>query len=450
MVFPQIPIQFRYLAVVMVGLSVFHPHIHNAPGIRLVLFYTIYISVVGLLVVALADDGSASEALYGIRTMSVCVMVMIFATRVNLVGFALLTSAVLAGGFCGMILDVYRGPAWQRMPFPIFSEVNMMMMGSKYLLTERFGGFTFEAGVIGGITAIFMLINFAIFMLGIFEKRLRMPFLVQAIIIASMVLALITIFLSKTKSGLLIVLSGLLAMSFAILFIKRSGPWWIRSLILASVVGVFLCLPVVYRATNNTAMGEYIEKEINNFQLLIGKGVSQDGGAGLKTRIESMKIAVYALPFRPMGAGITNGYFYAQPVLKYIEPTEEMEWFHNMGRYSGYKGAIFNMFSYGGIVALIFLILFFSKIYKGFTAEGTAGGGAVAILLISALIMLGLTVELLPYLEIVTLVLGLGTVVGQQMRDSTPSVGDPHRRPHHVAAGRTPVGIGTAWASGVK
>lgn len=150
MVFPQIPVQFRYLAIITAGLAIFHLDVNKAPGVRMIVLYTLFVCFVGMCVVALFDDGSFSEALYGIRAMSLCVLVMIFSTNVSLTGFTLLTSSVLFGGFVGMVIDTYAGPAWQKVPFPIFSDVQLMLMGDRYMSSERFGGFTFEAGVVGG------------------------------------------------------------------------------------------------------------------------------------------------------------------------------------------------------------------------------------------------------------------------------------------------------------
>jgi len=415
MVFPQIPIQFRYLAIVAAVLAFFHHDVHKAPGVRVIVAYTAFVCVVGVGVVAMTGDGSLSEALYGIRTMSLCILVMIFAVNVNLAGLTLLTSSILFGGVIGMLLDTFKGPAWQRVPFPIFSEVQVMLMGDRHLTSDRFGGFTFEAGVIGGMSGIFILINISILILGLWESRLRLPSLIQIIALLGIVCGLGSIYLSRTKSSLVILLVGFMVMAIAVVFVRRGIPLWSRFLLWGAIISLFASLPLAYRLTANTANGEYIEKELSNLYLLTSRGFSREEGGGLQTRIQSAKIAVFGLLFRPMGAGYTNGYFYAQPVMKYVEPTTEMEWFHNQGRYNGYKGAIFNLMGQGGVVAILLLIYLFRTIFRFLVMSGAAGGGAIASFLIAGILVLGFTVELLPYFEILMLVLGFACIVENQL-----------------------------------
>jgi hypothetical protein len=415
MVFPQIPIQFRYLGLITAGLALFHHDALKAPGVRGIALYTIFICIVGAAVVALFDDGNLSEALYGIRTMSLCVLVMIFATNVTLSGFISLTSAILCGGFIGMVVDTYYGPAWQKMPFPIFTEVQLMLMGERYMSSDRFGGFTFEAGVIGGMSAMFILINISILLLGLWGSKLRLPSSMQLISVIGSVCGLGAIYLSRTKAAFIIIALGFFVMAVAMLFVRRGVPVWSKFLLWGVILAAFASLPLAYRMTKNTANGEYIEKEVSNAYLLITRGFDREEGGGLQTRIQSAKIAIFGLFFRPTGAGYTNGYFYAEPVLKYVEPTNEMEWFHNMGRYNGYKGAFFNLLGQGGILAIVLFVYLLRLICRGLINSGAPGGGAIASLLITGVLILGFTVELLPYFEIIMLVLGLAYIVDHQL-----------------------------------
>lgn len=415
MVFPQIPVQFRYLAIITAGLAIFHLDVNKAPGVRMIVLYTLFVCFVGMCVVALFDDGSFSEALYGIRAMSLCVLVMIFSTNVSLTGFTLLTSSVLFGGFVGMVIDTYAGPAWQKVPFPIFSDVQLMLMGDRYMSSERFGGFTFEAGVVGGMSAIFILINISILLLGLWSNKLRLPSIIQLTSVIGIACGIGAIYLSRTKAAFIIIALGFFVMAVAMLFVRRGVPVWSKFLLWGVILAAFASLPLAYRMTKNTAHGEYIEKEVSNAYLLITRGFDREEGGGLQTRIQSAKIAIFGLFFRPTGAGYTNGYFYAEPVLKYVEPTNEMEWFHNMGRYNGYKGAFFNLLGQGGILAIVLFVYLLRLICRGLINSGAPGGGAIASLLITAVLILGFTVELLPYFEIIMLVLGLAYIIDHQL-----------------------------------
>jgi hypothetical protein len=290
-----------------------------------------------------------------------------------------------------------------------------MLIGDRHLTSERFGGFTFEAGVIGGMSGIFIVVNLSILIMGLWDSRLRMPSIMQLISAVGIICGLGAIYLSRTKSGLIILVFGMIVMAFAMLFIKRGVPLWTKTILWGAIIAAFASFPVAYRITKNTANGEYIEKEVSNVYLLLNRGFTREEGGGLQTRIQSMKIAVYGLLFRPTGAGYTNGYFYAQPVMKYVEPTAEMEWFHNQGRYNGYKGAIFNLMGQGGVLAIILLVYLLKTICRGMVNSGAAGGGAIAALLVSGVVMLGFTVELLPYFEIIMLLVGLAYVVVYQL-----------------------------------
>jgi hypothetical protein len=92
-----------------------------------------------------------------------------------------------------------------------------------------------------------------------------------------------------------------------------------------------------------------------------------------------------------------------KPVIGRVEISDEMEDFYREGRYMGFKGYIFDMIGYGGIVALIVLFLLLRGVYRAWSGCALMGAKPVAIGLVFGLLLLGLTVELLPYLEIVVL-----------------------------------------------
>ncbi len=224
-------------------------------------------------------------------------------------------------------------------------------------------------------------------------------------------LELMTSYLCKTKSGIAVLGLGLLFFCVFLIIGRRVGPIWLRP-----VAGAFLAIllfgaPVGYRAISNTSMGQYLQVEMDNIYRLVTRGFDRTEGFGLKTRIESMKLSLYSLPTRPWGGGITTGRYYTEHGLKAIEPTDEMEWFHNMGRFNGYKGAIWNVIGMAGLVGVYFLIVLYYKIWKGITRGGVLAGAPVAIMLLVALAALGVSAEMLPYVEIVMFVLGLATAV---------------------------------------
>lgn len=411
-IFPQIPIQIRFFVPIVALLCCMQFDLLREKIVWWLVGFTIYISIVGVLVFQFTGEGSLNDALFGVKALSLSFVSLIFARRANLHYFVILMSVILVGCATGLVLNSKFTSIYTQIPFPIFSERDLLIRGASELTSERFGGFTYEAGVAGGMSAFFLLFLVAIAILFLSNPKLRAETLGVAPIGVAAVLAFgLTIYLSKTKSSLFIFLGALLVYSVYALFAgKKAGAAWIKgSVIISFAIGLF-SLPVAANALKNTSMGEYINKEMDNIYLLVNRGFDRTEGLGLNTRIECAKKAIYALPYRPTGGGHSGGLYYVGPILEKINSTPEMDFFHNQGVYDGYKGALFNIIGQGGVVSLFFLGYIWIGIYRQLTRTGLDGAGGAAVILIAGLLLLGLTVELLPYLEMTILAYGFSSM----------------------------------------
>jgi hypothetical protein len=416
LVFPQLPLQFRYLGAITLVLCLLQQGIWHAPGVKLLTTYTVYICLVGVAVVMFANDGSIGNALYPIRTLSFGVLVMLFCRNARISDVVVVMAVVMVGGFTGLVLDHFRPPARSHLPFPIFSEDNLEIMGELFLKHERRGGFTFEAGVIGGVTSFFVILCTALFLILVGEPRLRVPFYCRPLLIAGIVLGLSSFGLIQTKSGLFVLVPAFITLGIGALFFGRRVAPSVQIVGVAIISIIALMLPITYFASQGTALGQYFEAEIDNISKLAGYGfMGKDDGSGLATRIEYAKLALTSLMSRPFGGGMTDGRFFTEFGISAIQPTAEMEAWFAIGRYNGYKGAIFNMLSFGGIISAIVLWKLMGCIVEHLSTLGKAGGAIVGPMIVVSLLFLGLTVELLPYIELIMLSIGIAWIVQREL-----------------------------------
>jgi hypothetical protein len=399
LVFPQLPLQLRFAVVLSGFILSISPSVIKTYEFKLIGAYTIYEIILGVAVVIFYDDGTVAESLYVLKNLAICSVVLVFSKSASKIAFLLLNSTVIVFSSCGLLLDVYAGPARDYVPFPIFRTEDLNMIRSMQL-QGRFGGFTFEASVAGGLVAIFILLNLALIARGFSKSKNRIARWAIVLAIFAIAFSFIALAVCHTKASLLILVSVAVSYCISSAFDKN-----VRYLLVAPALGGLLVIVILsFSLIPNTPMkssfGEYITKEANNVKLLIEHDLDPNEGGGSETRLEYAKMALIALPFRPTGGGMTLGKFYATPALDYININQEMINFFEVGRYGGYKGAIFSMMAEGGIVALMVLFLLFRRMYKSSVHSMGRSGFAVEVSLIVGLLVLGVSVELLPYMAI--------------------------------------------------
>jgi hypothetical protein len=427
MVFPQIPIQTRFVVAITAFLLVIRRGVLHERTFWTVVLYAIYITIVGLVVIYSGGDGKIADALYGLRLICTVLIVIVFVSAVPLQWLLLFLLACQSLSLVGLLLDQLRGPAQRWVPFPIFGDVYLTYIAGRHGIIERFGGFTFEAGIVGGIAAYFMLLILCLVFLGYLNRGFRIRGLWRWLGYAGVLLGFAITAFAKTKSGLVVLAGGGMAVTLATFLMPRQSTAWVRGVIIATFAIAVVAASLVWTGFHKSAMGNYLQNEIDRVHDLSSGGLeSAEDGAGLKTRIDSAWLALYALPYRPFGAGMTSGYWLVKPVIGKVEVSDEMEEFYREGRYMGFKGYIFDMVGYGGFVGLGFLFLLLRSVYKAWAGCVLMGAKPVALGLVFGLVLLGLTVELLPFLEIVVLT-ALAGVSAQ--RAAWPDVAVPEEFP---------------------
>ncbi len=272
-------------------------------------------------------------------------------------------------------------------------------MGRTY--GDRVGGFTFEAGVVGGMTAYFIILNVAILAVALSDRRYNPGRFWLAVCSGSVAIGLATMFLAKTKSSLVMIVAAAAGyfVSVWLLNERRVSKQRVLSILIVGgmLLGGFFAWPVL----KDTDSGDYLRREFENISLLLNYGFDSKSGAGLNTRIESARLAMYGMFFHPTGVGYTNGAVYTREALDAIVPTPEMLLMYASERYMGFKGYIFNIMGYGGVFGMIALVFMLREAYRSIARSAVPGARSVSIALVVALVALGLTVELLPYVEMV-------------------------------------------------
>jgi len=363
-----------------------------------------------------AKDGTVPNALAPIRTLSFGTLVILYARNARLQDYSKLVSLILIAGSIGMLLDTFFHPAQKWIPFPIQNAELITYIAGSHERSGRFGGFTYEAGVIAGMTSIFLLMNNAILFFKSLNRSLNISNRNKMLIYFSNLCGFGTFFLSKTKSGIFIIALSIIAMSLVIMFTKSGINRKVRQVSNRIIMALCLMIVIGFIVIKTTKYGAYFDQEINYLQIALSGGLnsSTGEGAGLATRIEETTLCFYSFLKHPLGGGVTDGRFFTEGSLNLISPTPEMIAFMIKGKYNGYKGAIFNMISQGGILSVAFLYYLFRSIKIVYTKNRYQASAAIAIMFIVAFIALGLSVELIPYIEMILLVIGMGFVLQRE------------------------------------
>lgn len=399
-VFPQLPLKTRYIIPLVGLLLFFRRDVIRNEMVRIVVIYTAYIITAGVAVVALFGDGSIMDALYPLRTLGLVVLTAVFVRSATVRLILFFSTAYIGISFVGVLLDYLRGPAWMLLPFPIFPEGLLDMMAARQFNSERFGGFTFESGVVGGMVAYFMLLNLALMFTGALNPRLGIRWIWQLVGAVGLMLGLAVILLAKTKSGLVVLGAGGLALAIAAILCERGATAFLRTVLVFTIAITAILVPATYTILSETSSGAYLQQERDDLVKNISGGYRGTELSGLVTRVQSARLAIDGLWHVPTGVGVTNGYIYAKKALEEVETNPEMNYYHSLGKYLGFKGYIFNMMGYGGLVAMGLWVWMLYLMYAGWKATALQGGVPVGWALVAGTIALGVAVELLPYIEL--------------------------------------------------
>jgi hypothetical protein len=402
--FPNIPIQVRYM-VPLAGIGIFFlDSLVQFKPLKLTFMYLGYVIVVGLCVVLLNGKDDYADAIYPVRLAATSVVVCCFALHASPQLIILFSSSWMVVEFGGMLHDVLLGPIWQRLPFPIFSSDYQMLIDGRELQSDRLGGLTFEPGVVGGLCAMFILLNFSILYMSFLDRRVSPGKIWLVIAALGIPFGIATIFLAKTKSGLLVLACAIATFILASLLSRSHNFIKHRAVALALTVVLVGGLGVGYSMARAGTFGTYLQRELDNLYVYNVRGFQRDEGAGLKTRIEYMKAAIYGLPYHPLGVGMTDGESWIKPIEEKLDMTPEMAKFFGLGHFAGYKGYIFNMLMEGGVMAIALIGYMLTMMVRAFRMPHHPEFAVIGLCFAVAFVMLGLCVELLPYWELVLFV----------------------------------------------
>jgi hypothetical protein len=409
--FPQIPLQIRYVIPVSLMVLALCPSILKEKIWQWMAIYTAYVTTLGIGIIATQGDGNGTinNALWGIRSLGFCTIICGFIQVAKPKHYLMVFATTLVISSIGIVLDVVAGPAHNWIPFPIMDMDKYSYAGNKSVTSDRYGGFTYESGVLGGETSVIFAISLlASIGLTLRSKTSNFFKLPVSIFFPSLIITglyPIIVLLAKTKSSIAILAGSILAIGVSYLFIKRGSLKKSQVLVLSVISLFLLSIPLAIVALEKTTYGDYVREEIQNAEIVANiqqvQSVDKFAGGGLASRYEYLQLAIKSLPTSPFGGGYSNGQYFTRNGRGQIQPTPEMVQFWKNEMFNGYKSFLLNMLSQGGIISIIFLILLLRELskqppYLQFYAPGLVG----------AFLVLGATVELVPYIELIFLAIG--------------------------------------------
>jgi hypothetical protein len=407
-IFPQIQLQIRYLIPLVGLLLVLEPRVLNEKLLKISVLVELYITIVGIIIVWLYNDGSIENALSPLKDLLWITVAFIAVRNVSLKSYYWSTFIVLIISFIGLLLDTYAGPAQRWIPFSIQNETHLDYAGGyeAHDKVERYGGFTYEAGVLAGMSAIFIMM-LPMLISGIFNSnKIRFSSLDRCVTIFAFISGLGIMLLTKTKSGIsIIITSTFLYLLSSLLFIKSDISSYKRRINLLLIV---LSIPIICYFTTVLSHGNrnYFQEEYDNILGAINGEHRADlgEGGGLTSRIQGLLLATYSFVQHPLGSGLTLCENYTNGSREKIEATPEMLNFWREGKYCTYYSYFAAFATHGGIFSLLFLLYLWHYLYRQYHKSKFVFLRMYGIIFMIAFIVLSINVELLPYIPMVVYV----------------------------------------------
>jgi hypothetical protein len=406
-VFPQLPVRVRLVGLLFLCAGPFALGLRKSISFKLSVVFFGSMLCAGMATMVITGSGDAFGVLYPVRSLFISVFVLIFMRSGNLK----LSSAFIAVWMIlqlgGLLVDIKRGPVEAHIPFAIFSELEEALREARTMTHERSGGFTFEAGVLGGMTAFFMILATMrlaglLFQGSVFTKWLESACLGAALVAGCTILAL-----TKTKAGIAVLaLFWAISMIGVIVSTRAKMQHKITVLCGAAALGVGVFI-VLVPLSESTGLRSYIDEEVIKLRQIVDYGMGVNESAGIGTRTEMAKAATYGLMKYPLGVGVVNGHLIYEKVGDRIENTTEMDFLFSMGAYNGFKGYLFNTIVRSGIIGLLTL-MGISVLAVLLMGRYTSLGYMIAIGFFPSIILLAASVEMLPLWEMLVFAYGYG------------------------------------------
>jgi len=295
--------------------------------------------------------------------------------------------------FIGILFNIRGIDTHHLLPFAVTKGIDLQgfqdtSIADQLETQSRYFGFTAEGSIVAGVSALFAVcaINHV---LGKWMKSDRPSS--NSLLVAGLTVACACAIsvLAKTKAGVAVMLCFGLVAWIGILFSRVSvtKKATASTSVVLTIVALLLGL-IGYAAISHKA-ADYMQQEAERTAALLKSGEVSYDGAGTATRSEYAKLAVLGALHTPWGVGASNGYAYAKPVLKQIDPTPEMQMFFDQRVYNGYKSVLLNMLGMAGIVGMVCFFLLLNWVRRdvaqvaGENSYGLGWGVAAAFLALS-------------------------------------------------------------------
>jgi hypothetical protein len=336
---------------------------------------------------------------------------------------------------CALGFEMAGGKSASLVPFPIFNARDAAFH-QNFAALGRYGGFTFEAGILGGIASLFLeLVVLSGYL--IFRDRPRASLkLLSLMVIAIPLMGILA--LTLTKSGMFTITVA------SVVFLGVSALTGdLRSVVVAFVSLGIAILIVMAAIENNPTASKYVDNEVARVDSFLAAGdTSGIGDSGLATRVECAKLAFLGMADFPFGLGYDGLKTYLGEHLNDIILTPEMNENFAIDAF-GLKGYFFNILAMSGalgVLSMLWMILMSAKPYlfasrrRSLAAPASVAAGLVA---------LSLSAELMPFVGLCAFTYSAGMAL---KRESWAMASDGSRplgssglgRPNRCVYGRGP------------
>jgi len=287
----------------------------------------------------------------------------------------------------------------------------------------RYGGFTFEAGVLGGIASIFLqLIILSGYM--IFRNRPRLsPRILQLSLIALCLAGVLTLALTKSGTFTLILASITLFGVAAFSGDLRSAVVALAGMGVAALI-VFIAVASIPAASN------YVEQETERVTAYIKAGDTTDiADSGLATRLECARLAFVGVGDYPFGLGYDGLKKYLGKHLDNEKMTPEMKHDFALDAF-GLKGYLFNILATSGVLGVLLMLWMIFASSAPFLKLGQRRSLAVSASIAAGLIALSMSAELMPFVGLCGLIYSAGMALKRErLGNAQPQQANLSRRP---------------------
>jgi hypothetical protein len=408
-VFTEVPLQLRYLLPLTLVILVRHFRQGVEKWLSVLTIMTAYQCLVGIAFVLLTGTGEPGNAVYSpLREYAIAVLILIALKRAPFKVILLFIGAWACAEMLALQCEARGINPQALVPFPLYK--NPLMIDD---VRERFRGFTAESGVLGGMSAIFLLTLILTFICVLHQPALRYSRGTRRgirLTLAMMTAVLLTsmLVMTLTKSGAFILSTAFLTL---LIFAFFARDW--RSVI--TVVSALLVCAFCAGAfvSSNVSGQRYIEDQIDTITSYARTGdISEIRDTGFATRVQGVRLAVLGVAEYPLGVGYEGIVTYFGQHLTNVEESEEM--LTSGTDLMGPKCFIFDILVASGVPGLVLLLYFVFLTVKPFGFAGKFGFGAMRAALYAGVVGLGLAVELLPMMGTCALIYCAGLALERE------------------------------------